>query len=170
MPNSAAPAATTPPGQIERQKAGFKRMGVLGDWDNPYLTMDFQTEADIVRALARIVANGHLVRGYKPVYWSVVGASALAEAEVEYKDKNSYSIDVRFPVADRAAILDCFPGAENDSSGFTAIGCDLDDNTLDLAREPGGLPQCRAGLRIDPLQSGFSAGIAGNRRGKWRRR
>ena len=105
-------------GQIERQKAGFKRMGVLGDWDNPYLTMDFQTEADIVRALARIVANGHLVRGYKPVYWSVVGASALAEAEVEYKDKNSYSIDVRFPVADRAAILDCFPGAETIAPGL----------------------------------------------------
>ncbi|MDE0478161.1 MAG: isoleucine--tRNA ligase [Gammaproteobacteria bacterium] len=97
-------------GQIEIQKAGFIRMGVLGDWENPYLTMNFKTEADIVRALARIVANGHLVRGYKPVYWSVVGASALAEAEVEFKDKTSYSIDVRFPAADRPALLGCFDG------------------------------------------------------------
>ena len=97
--------------QIERQKAGFIRMGVLGDWDNPYLTMNFKTEADIVRALARIVANGHLVRGYKPVYWSVVGASALAEAEVEFQDKTSYSIDVRFAAADSAALLACFEAA-----------------------------------------------------------
>ncbi len=98
-------------GQIERQKAGFIRLGVLGDWDNPYLTMDFQTEADIVRALGRIVANGHLMRGYKPVYWSVVGASALAEAEVEFRDKTSYSIDVRFAATGREALLACFDGA-----------------------------------------------------------
>ena len=103
-------------GQIEKQKAGFIRMGVLGDWENPYLTMNFQTEADIVRALARIVANGHLLRGYKPVYWSVVGASALAEAEVEFKDKTSYSIDVRFAAVDPPALLGCFEGvAEADS-------------------------------------------------------
>ena len=101
-------------GQIEKQKAGFIRMGVLGDWENPYLTMNFQTEADIVRALARIVANGHLVRGYKPVYWSVVGASALAEAEVEFQDKTSYSIDVRFAAADRAALLARFESAAAD--------------------------------------------------------
>ncbi len=99
-------------GQVERQKAGFIRLGVLGDWENPYLTMDFRTEADTVRALARIVANGHLVRGYKPVYWSVAGASALAEAEVEFKDKTSPAIDVRFAAADRAALLACFEGAE----------------------------------------------------------
>ena len=98
-------------GQIEKQKAGFIRMGVLGDWENPYLTMNFETEADIVRALARIVANGHLVRGYKPVYWSVVGASALAEAEVEFRDKTSCAIDVRFTAADRAALLGCFEAA-----------------------------------------------------------
>ena len=102
--------------QIERQKAGFIRMGVLGDWDNPYLTMHFKTEADIVRALARIVANGHLVRGYKPVYWSVVGASALAEAEVEFQDKTSYSIDVRFAAVDRAALLACFEAAATASA------------------------------------------------------
>ena len=94
--------------QVELQKQGFIRLGVLGDWDNPYLTMDFATEANIVRALGKITANGHLVKGYKPVYWSVVGASALAEAEVEYQDKQSFAIDVRFPVADRAALLSKF--------------------------------------------------------------
>ena len=72
--------------QVEIQKAGFIRLWVFGDWDNPYLTMNFHTEANIVRALGKIVENGHMVKGYKPVYWSVVGASALAEAEVEYRD------------------------------------------------------------------------------------
>jgi len=91
--------------QVEIQKADFVRLGVLGEWDNPYLTMDFKTEADTVRALGRIAQNGHLVKGYKPVYWSVVGASALAEAEVEYQDKTSFAIDVRFPVVDKAGFL-----------------------------------------------------------------
>ena len=86
--------------QVEGQKKDFIRLGVLGEWDNPYLTMDFKTEADIVRALGKIVENGHLQRGFKPVYWSVVGGSALAEAEVEYKDKESFSIDVLFEVED----------------------------------------------------------------------
>src|SRR5690554_7082115 len=90
--------------QVENQKKDFVRLGVLGDWDNPYLTMNFETEANIVRALGRIIDNGHLVKGYKPVYWSVVGASALAEAEVEYQDKTSFSIYVSFPVADVAAL------------------------------------------------------------------
>ena len=89
----------------ETQKQGFIRLGVLGDWDNPYLTMNPETEADIVRALGRIASNGHLVKGYKPVYWSVVGASALAEAEVEYQDKQSFAIDVRFAAADRDDVL-----------------------------------------------------------------
>jgi len=94
--------------QVENQKKDFVRLGVLGDWNNPYLTMNFETEANIVRALGRIVENGHLVRGYKPVYWSVVGASALAEAEVEYHDKQSFTIDVRFPVVDREFWLKSF--------------------------------------------------------------
>jgi len=81
------------------------RLGVLGDWENPYLTMDYQFEANIIRALGKIIENGHLVRGFKPVYWSVVGASALAEAEVEYQDKMSFSIDVAFPVVDTEAFL-----------------------------------------------------------------
>ena len=95
-------------GQVETQKQGFIRLGVLGDWDNPYLTMNPETEADIVRALGQIASNGHLVKGYKPVYWSVVGASALAEAEVEYQDKQSFAIDVRFAAADRDDVLAAF--------------------------------------------------------------
>ncbi|MGL6160031.1 isoleucine--tRNA ligase [Microbulbifer sp.] len=90
--------------QVEGQKKDFIRLGVFGDWDNPYRTMDFQFEADIVRALGRVVKNGHLARGFKPVYWSVVGASALAEAEVEYQDKTSYSIDVCYPVTEDTAL------------------------------------------------------------------
>ena len=82
--------------QVEGQKKDFVRLGVLGEWDNPYLTMDFQFEADIIRSLGKIIDNGHLAKGYKPVYWSVVGGSALAEAEVEYQDKTSFSIDVAF--------------------------------------------------------------------------
>ncbi len=100
--------------QVEGQKADFIRLGVMGDWENPYLTMDAQVEADIVRALGKIVANGHLVRGYKPVYWSVVGQSALAEAEVEYQDKTSTQIDVRFTVVDPEAVLERFGTTEGE--------------------------------------------------------
>jgi isoleucyl-tRNA synthetase len=89
--------------QVAGQKADFIRLGVVGDWENPYLTMNFDTEANIVRALGKIIENGHLVKGYKPVYWSVVGQSALAEAEVEYQNKTSTAIDIRFTFADQAA-------------------------------------------------------------------
>jgi isoleucyl-tRNA synthetase len=88
--------------QVERQKADFIRLGVLGDWDHPYLTMDYRFEADIIRELGKIQANGHLYLGAKPVHWCVDCGSALAEAEVEYEDKTSPAIDVAFPVADCA--------------------------------------------------------------------
>jgi len=91
--------------QVASQSADFQRLGVLGDWEKPYLTMDFRVEADIVRALARIVANGHLYRGSKPVYWCIDCGSALAEAEVEYEDRDSPAIDVRFAVANPEALL-----------------------------------------------------------------
>ncbi|WJW75099.1 isoleucine--tRNA ligase [Thiohalobacter sp. IOR34] len=91
--------------QVERQKADFVRLGVTGDWEHPYLTMDFRFEADIIRALGRIAANGHLTKGYKPVHWCTDCGSALAEAEVEYEDKTSPAIDVRFRVQDEAALL-----------------------------------------------------------------
>ncbi|MBK6738987.1 MAG: isoleucine--tRNA ligase [Haliea sp.] len=90
-------------GQIEGQRADFIRMGVIGDWSNPYLTMDFKFEADIVRALSRIVENGHLHKGFKPVHWCMDCGSALAEAEVEYQDKRSPAIDVAFVAVDPAA-------------------------------------------------------------------
>ncbi len=92
--------------QVEGQKKDFIRLGIFGEWDKPYLSMDFQFEADIIRSLAKIVDNGHLHKGFKPVYWSVVGASALAEAEVEYQDKTSLSIDVRYSPRDEQALLD----------------------------------------------------------------
>lgn len=84
--------------QVEGQKADFVRLGVQGDWQNPYLTMDFKTEADTVRGLAKIVEAGHLYHGLMPVFWCPACASALAEAEVEYQDKFSPSIDVKFAV------------------------------------------------------------------------
>jgi isoleucyl-tRNA synthetase len=88
--------------QVEKQKKDFTRLGVLGDWDNPYLTMDFKTEADIMRALGKIYVNGYLYQGSKPVHWCVDCGSALAEAEVEYEDVNSPAIDVGFKFADDA--------------------------------------------------------------------
>ncbi len=94
--------------QVAGQKADFIRLGVLGEWDNPYLTMNFETEADIIRSLGKIAENGHLVKGFKPVYWSVVGGSALAEAEVEYQDKTSNAIDVAYTAVDSAAIAKTF--------------------------------------------------------------
>ncbi len=91
--------------QIERQREDFKRLGVIGDWDKPYLTMDFAFEADIIRALGHILAAGHVTRGHKPVHWCTDCGSALAEAEVEYADRTSPAIDVRFTVADEAELL-----------------------------------------------------------------
>ncbi|HCR3443830.1 TPA: isoleucine--tRNA ligase [Morganella morganii] len=99
--------------QIEGQKEDFIRLGVLGDWEHPYLTMDFKTEAHIIRALAKVIANGHLVKGAKPVHWCTSCASSLAEAEVEYYDKTSPSIDVRFTAADADAVYSKF-GVKND--------------------------------------------------------
>ncbi|MGN6119073.1 MAG: isoleucine--tRNA ligase [Rhodanobacter sp.] len=90
--------------QVDTQRAGFKRLGVLGDWEHPYRTMDFKYEADMLRALARIVANGHVLRGAKPVYWCFDCASALAEAEIEYGDKVSPAVDVAYDAVDAKAL------------------------------------------------------------------
>lgn len=92
-------------GFINIQREEFKRLGVLGDWEHPYLTMDYKFEANIIRALAKIFKNGYVERGYKPVYWCLDCGSALAEAEVEYKDKTSPAIDVRFVVQDEKDFL-----------------------------------------------------------------
>jgi isoleucyl-tRNA synthetase len=88
--------------QIDAQRTDFKRLGVFGDWERPYLTMDPRYEAQQIRALGKIIHNGHLYRGAKPVHWCLDCRSALAEAEVEYEDKTSRSIDVAFRVADVA--------------------------------------------------------------------
>ena len=102
--------------QIDLQREDFIRMGVLGEWERPYRTMDYRCEADIARALGRIIANGHLLRGSKPVHWCLDCASALAEAEVEYKEKESPAIDAAYEVADREAFLQAFFGdADADS-------------------------------------------------------
>ncbi|MFZ0105378.1 MAG: isoleucine--tRNA ligase, partial [Thiobacillus sp.] len=94
--------------QIERQKADFIRLGVLGDWNHPYRTMDYQFEADTLRVLGQIQQAGYLVQGAKPVHWCVDCGSALAEAEVEYEDKTSPAIDVGFEVADRVDLAHRF--------------------------------------------------------------
>jgi isoleucyl-tRNA synthetase len=88
--------------QIDLQRGEFKRLGVLGDWDHPYLTMAPRFEAEQLRAFSLIIKNGHLYKGFKPVHWCLNCRSALAEAEVEYEDKTSPSIYVRFEVVDRA--------------------------------------------------------------------
>ena len=94
--------------QVDAQRTDFKRLGVLGDWEHPYRSMDFRFEADMLRALARIVANGHVVRGAKPVYWCFDCASALAEAEIEYADKVSPAVDVAYDALDAKALAKKF--------------------------------------------------------------
>ena len=88
--------------QIDLQRSEFKRLGVLGDWDHPYLTMAPRFEAEQLRAFSLIIKNGHLYKGFKPVHWCLNCRSALAEAEVEYEDKTSPSVYVRFEVLDHA--------------------------------------------------------------------
>lgn len=90
--------------QVDGQRVDFIRLGVLGDWQKPYLTMDFATEANIVRSLSKVIENGHLHKGVKPVHWCTDCGSALAEAEVEYEDKTSPAIDVAFTATDSKAL------------------------------------------------------------------
>ena len=91
--------------QVDIQKEAFIRLGILGDWHNPYLTMDFAFEANIVRSLGKINQKGHITAGAKPVHWCTDCGSALAEAEVEYEDKHSPAIDVRFQVVDESGFM-----------------------------------------------------------------
>jgi isoleucyl-tRNA synthetase len=94
--------------QIEGQKADFVRLGILGDWEHPYRTMDFAAEAGIVRELGKLTLAGQVYRGAKPVHWCVDCGSALAEAEVEYRDRSDPSIDVAFRVVDAADLAQRF--------------------------------------------------------------
>lgn len=90
--------------QIALQKASFIRLGIVGDWDNPYLTMDYRYQANIMRSFAKVLANGYVIQGAKPVHWCISCGSALAEAEVEYQDKTSLALDVCFPVKDKKVL------------------------------------------------------------------
>ena len=94
--------------QIDLQRRDFKRLGVIGDWEHPYRTMDFGTEAGIMRSLAKIIERGHLMRGAKPVYWCFDCGSALAEAEIEYADKVSPAIDVAYSARDPQKLAAAF--------------------------------------------------------------
>ena len=108
--------------QVEIQKEAFIRLGILGDWQSPYLTMDFGFEADIVRSLGQIAKKGHITAGAKPVHWCTDCGSALAEAEVEYEDKHSPAIDVRFNVVDEAAFLSsCHHAPEHEGHGPLSV-------------------------------------------------
>ncbi|EGY51564.1 isoleucine--tRNA ligase [Neisseria shayeganii 871] len=107
--------------QIARQKKDFIRLGVLGDWDKPYLTMNYQTEADTVRTLGEIYQAGYLYRGAKPVQFCLDCGSSLAEAEVEYKDKISHAIDVAYPFRDPAALAAAFGLNAFDGEAYAVI-------------------------------------------------
>ncbi len=114
---------------------------MLGDWDHPYLTMDFRTEADIIRALGTIHDHGYLYQGYKPVNWCLDCQSALAEAEVEYEDKTSPAIDVGFEVKDHGGTGQ---GIRRVAAGRCKSVCgDMDHHAVDLAGEPGGVRASR---------------------------
>jgi isoleucyl-tRNA synthetase len=107
--------------QVDLQRTGFRRMGVLGDWPNPYTTKSFIYEADMIRALASIIDGGHLMQGSKPVNWCFDCGSALAEAEIEYQDKTSPAIDVLFPAVDAAALFAAFGASPVDGEAGIPI-------------------------------------------------
>lgn len=108
--------------QVKMQKDEFVRLGVLGEWDKPYLAMDYKFEADIVRSLGKINAKGHLSKGSKPVHWCTDCGSALAEAEVEYEDKQSPAIDVRFEVIDEKQFFaSCHHVPEHEGEGPLSV-------------------------------------------------
>ncbi len=108
--------------QVDIQREAFVRLGILGDWYNPYLTMDFAFEADIVRSLGKITQKGHVIAGAKPVHWCTDCGSALAEAEVEYEDKHSPAIDVRFQVVDENVFMNlCHHAPEHEGRGPLSV-------------------------------------------------
>src|SRR3984957_13151458 len=122
--------------QVDLQRTEFKRLGVLGDWDHPYLTMAPRFEAEQLRAFSLIIKNGHLYKGFKPVHWCLNCRSALAEAEVEYEDKTSPSVYVRFDVVDRADLAQRF--------GIAASGQEAPASLAIWTTTPWTLPANRA--------------------------
>ena len=125
------------------RKRSFKRLGVVGDWDHPYLTMSFDAEAQIVREIGKFLVNGGLYKGAKPVLWSVVEQTALAEAEVEYHDHRSTMVWVRFPIEHPS-----LPSLRRRRRG------DLDDDAVDAARQPRDRLQRRPRIRGHPGRRG----------------
>jgi isoleucyl-tRNA synthetase len=144
--------------QIDLQRADFKRLGVLGDWDRPYLTMAPRYEAQQLRAFGRIIRNGHLYKGVKPVHWCIDCRSALAEAEVEYEEKTSPAIDVAFRVTDRADLAARI--------GLTAAQLDTAPAVVIWTTTPWTLPANQAvALRAEFRYVLAQAGTGGERRG-----
>ena len=134
--NLAAPrcrprAAPTPTEQIAQQMADFKRLGVLGDWEHPYRTMDFGNEANEIRALKRIIERGFVYRGLKPVYWCFDCGSSLAEFEIEYADKKSQTVDVGLPRAEPDKLAAAFGLPTLDEGRLRG---DLDHDRVDASR------------------------------------
>ncbi len=112
--------------QIDQQREDFKRLGVLGDWERPYRTMDFANEAGEIRAFKRVIERGFVYRGLKPVYWCFDCGSSLAEFEIEYADKKSDTLDVAFEAADNAALAKAFglqelPGTDGTAKSAFAV-------------------------------------------------
>lgn len=108
--------------QIKRQSTDFQRLGIIGCWSHPYLTMNYQTEANIIRALGKIIAADHVDKGFKPVHWCTDCGSALAEAEVEYELKDSLAVDVRFEVLEDASLLTrCHHALDRMGSGNLSV-------------------------------------------------
>ena len=138
---------------LDVQREEFKRLGVEGDWEHPYTTMAFFAEAQIARELMKFAANGTLYRGSKPVMWSVVEKTALAEAEVEYEDYTSDTVWVKFPVTDPRKCTACDEpaAAMRTVRRLGSFSRHLDDDALDAAWQP--RHQFLAEDRIRPLQS-----------------
>ncbi len=113
--------------QIGIQMADFKRLGVLGDWDHPYKTMDYSNEADEIRAFKRVIERGFVYRGLKPVYWCFDCGSSLAEFEIEYADKKSQTLDVAFKANDAAKVYEAFslPPPPGEGGGGGGSGSDV---------------------------------------------
>jgi hypothetical protein len=150
--------------QIDLQMADFKRLGVLGDWDHPYRTMDFvSNEADEIRAFKRVVERGFVYRGLKPVYWCFDCGSSLAEFEIEYADKKSQTLDVGFKAPMTRE------GASRPTSGGSRRGRtssrDLDHHRLDHPGQPGAEPEPELEYALVDTRAAADPG-----RSRWSRR